>query len=53
MTRAFSILLSLMLLLQSVHISFADLARLDELAAHARYHQQQFGDNFLTFLSKH
>ena len=45
--------LSLMLLLQSVHISFTDLTRLDELAEHARYHQQQFGDNFLIFLSKH
>lgn len=53
MMRAFSIVLSLLLLLQSVHISFADLVRFDELVEHARYHQQQFGDNFLTFLSKH
>ena len=53
MMRAFSIVLSLLLLLQSVHIAVADLARFDELVEHARYHQQQFGDNFLTFLSKH
>ena len=53
MLRASSLLLSLLLLLQSVHISLADLAQFDELMEHARYHQQQFGDNFLTFLSKH
>ena len=53
MTRAISLFLSLLLLLQSARISFADLVRLDELIEHARYHQQQFGDNFLTFLSKH
>lgn len=53
MTRVFSIMLSLLLLLQSAHITPTDLAGLDELMEHARYHQQQFGDNFLTFLSKH
>lgn len=53
MLRLFSLLLSLLLLLQSVHVSLADLAGLDELMEHARYHQQEFGDNFLTFLSKH
>ena len=46
-------MLSLLLLLQSAHVSLADLAGLDELMEHARYHQQEFGDNFLTFLSKH
>lgn len=53
MTRAISLFLSLLLLLQSARISFADLVQFDELIEHARYHQQQFGDNFLTFLSKH
>ncbi len=46
-------MLSLLLLLQSAHITLTDLAGLDELMEHARYHQQAFGDNFITFLSKH
>lgn len=39
--------------MQSAHITPADLTGLDELMEHASYHQQQFGDNFVTFLSKH
>lgn len=53
MVRCISILLAPLLLLQSLHISIADLVQVDELVEHARYHQQEFGDNFLTFLSKH
>jgi hypothetical protein len=42
-----------LLLLQSLRIGFSDLIQLDELLEHAAYHQEQFGDSFLTFLSKH
>lgn len=53
MTRLVSIVLSLTVLLQGLHLSFSDMVQLDELLEHARYHEQQFGDNFITFLSKH
>ena len=53
MLRLSAILLSGLMLLQSLHLGMADLAQLDELLEHARYHQEQYGDSFLTFLSKH
>ena len=40
-------------MLQSLRISFSDLVQVDDLLEHASYHKEQFGDNFLTFLSKH
>jgi hypothetical protein len=53
MTRLTSILLSSLMLLQSLNFAVSDLIQLDELLEHATYHRQQFGDSFLTFLSKH
>ena len=53
MMRIASILLSALLLLQSLHLAIPDLAQLDELMEHARYHREQFGDSLLTFLAKH
>ncbi|MCO5725583.1 hypothetical protein [Robiginitalea marina] len=53
MTRLAAILLSAFLLLQSLPMGPGDLAQLDELLEHARYHKEQFGDSFLTFLNKH
>jgi hypothetical protein len=53
MTRLLSMLLSSLLLLQSLHLSVSDLVQLDELLEHAAYHQDEFGDSFLTFLDKH
>lgn len=53
MTRLTSILLSSLMLLQSFNFAVSDLIQLDELLEHATYHRQQFGDSFLTFLSKH
>ena len=53
MIRLTSILLSSLMLLQSLHFGVSDLTQLDELLEHASYHQQQFGDSFLSFLSKH
>lgn len=53
MIRLTSILLSSLMLLQSIHFGVADLIQLDDLLEHASYHQRQFGDSFLTFLSKH
>lgn len=53
MTRLTSILLSALMLLQSLHLGVSDLLQLDDFMQHARYHQEAFGDSFLTFLSKH
>jgi hypothetical protein len=53
MIRLTSILLSALLLLQSLHFGVSDLLQVDALLQHARYHQEEFGDSFLTFLSKH
>ncbi len=53
MSQIISMLLSTLLLLQSAHLSVKDLAQLDDLLEHAAYHQQTFGDSFLTFLDKH
>jgi hypothetical protein len=53
MNRLVATLLSAFLLLQSLPMGPGDLAQLDELLEHARYHKEQFGDSFLTFLDKH
>ncbi|MDG1571263.1 hypothetical protein OZ410_02985 [Robiginitalea sp. M366] len=53
MIRLWSFLLSTVMLLQGLHWSLPDLAQLDDLLEHARYHKETFGDNFLTFVSKH
>lgn len=53
MLRLTAILLSSLMLLQSYHLGIADLAQLDELMEHARFHEQAYGDSFLTFLAKH
>jgi hypothetical protein len=53
MLRAGAILLASLMLLQSLHISVSDLVQMDELLEHARYHKQQFGDDFISFISKH
>ncbi len=53
MIRLTSILLSALMLLQSLHFGVSDLLQLDDFMQHVRYHQEEFGDSFLTFLSKH
>ncbi|MFM1879206.1 MAG: hypothetical protein RLZZ241_2072 [Bacteroidota bacterium] len=53
MLRFTSIVLAPLLLFQSLQISIADLIQVDELLEHARYHEEEFGDNFITFISKH
>jgi hypothetical protein len=36
-----------------MHLGFSDLVQIDELIEHASFHQQEYGDNFFVFLSKH
>lgn len=42
-----------MILVQSVNFSFDDVLQLDELIEHAQFHEQEHGDDFFIFLSKH
>ena len=53
MIRLISISLSLLILIQSFNISIGEIVEMDELIEHARFHSEEYGDNFLVFLSKH
>ncbi len=53
MLKACAIQIALLILVQGVSFNFGDLAQLDELVEHARFHKETYGDNFLEFLSKH
>ncbi|MDJ0646210.1 MAG: hypothetical protein QNJ57_09545 [Flavobacteriaceae bacterium] len=53
MIKVFSILVSGLILIQSLQIDLSDIARLDDLVKHANMHSKKYGDNFLTFISKH
>lgn len=39
--------------MQSFNIGASDILQLDELLEHAQFHKQEYGDNFMVFLSKH
>lgn len=53
MARACSLLLSALLLIQSMNLDMRDLLQLNDLLEHARFHSDKYGDTFLVFLSKH
>ena len=53
MSKLFSILLSLLLLVQSFNLDMVDVAQLDDFLTHAQFHKQKYGDNLLVFISKH
>ena len=53
MARIPSILLAFLVLLQSSFWDMEDISRIDSLIEHARFHSENYGDNFLLFLSKH
>lgn len=53
MFRLISISLSLLILVQSFNISLGEFVEMDELIEHARFHSEEYGDNFIVFLSKH
>lgn len=45
--------LSLLVFFQSVGIGVSDLFMLSELIEHAKYHSEEYGDDFFTFFEKH
>ncbi|SIR33258.1 hypothetical protein SAMN05421797_11077 [Maribacter ulvicola] len=40
-------------MLQSLGVHYDDIVQLDELIEHAQFHNMQYGDNVIVFLSKH
>jgi len=40
-------------MLQSFGVHYDDIVQLDELFEHAQFHNEQYGDNVIVFLSKH
>lgn len=53
MMKFFSIILSSLILVQSLNISLEDISKLNVLLEHAKYHQENYGDSFVEFLSEH
>lgn len=53
MFKLTSIAVSLLILVQSFNVHIDDIIELDELIEHAQFHSDEYGDNFLVFISKH
>ncbi len=53
MTKLVALFIASLLMIQSLNIRFDDLLELDQLIEHARFHTQEYGDNFFVFISKH
>lgn len=53
MQKIFSILLSLLILLQSLNITIEDVVHFEVLLDHAEFHQDEYGDSFVAFLTSH
>jgi len=53
MTKIISTTISLLILIQSLNISFDDVILFDDFVEHIKFHQKKYGDNFIEFISKH
>lgn len=53
MSKLFSISLSLIIVFQSIGITFIDIVQIDEFIEHAKFHSEEYGDNVFVFISKH
>lgn len=53
MYKIFAILLSNLILLQSLHIGLEDFSKAKVLINHIQYHQDTYGDNLLDFFAEH
>lgn len=53
MKNCVSVFLSILIGLQSLNISVADILSLDDLIDHAVLHKKEFGDSFFQFIVKH
>ncbi len=46
-------LLTSLMLLQSLHFNMGDVLRINDFIDHAQFHKENYGDNLLSFISKH
>lgn len=53
MIKLISIFFSIMILLQSTNIHIDDIVNVNKFIKHVQLHQENYGDDFFTFLSKH
>ena len=53
MQKWFAIALATIITVQASHITLGDVLQFDELIGHARFHKEQYGDSFASFLIKH
>lgn len=53
MYKTIAILLSNLILLQSLNIGLEDFSKIKVLVKHAQYHQETYGDSFIDFLVEH
>jgi hypothetical protein len=53
MIKVISIFLAGLISFQSLHISLDDILSLGNLMEHAQYHEQEYGDDLLSFFTKH
>ena len=53
MIKLISTVVSLLILIQSFGIHASDIIVIDELIEHAEFHSEEYGDDFLVFMSKH
>ena len=53
MNKIITIGISLLILLQGANIHFKDLVELGQLFEHYQFHNEEYGDDFTVFVSKH
>lgn len=53
MHKLVAITYSFLILIQSFNFSFEDFSKLSVLLEHAQFHQENYGDSFLDFISEH
>lgn len=53
MSKIVSISTALLILFQSINLHFSDLAELDRFVDHYQFHVDQYGDDLISFISKH
>lgn len=46
-------LLTILVLLQSLHINVGDVLHIQDFIEHAQFHKVNYGDNLISFISKH
>ncbi len=51
--KLLSVLSAFLILFQSLNIGLGDLSRIDEFLEHASFHNEEYGDSLLVFISKH